>query len=77
MTRLTAKITTLVVAIAGVLVIGARFGSRAESKPGHAAVTIDTSETTEAKIGARRQPLIAHFGSLLLGAFSVSGGHPD
>jgi hypothetical protein len=50
MTRLTAKITTLVVAIFGVLVIGARFGSRAESKPGHAAVPIDSIETTEAKI---------------------------
>ena len=50
MTRLTAKIATLVVAIAGVLVIGARFGTHAESKPGHAAVAIDTSEATEAKI---------------------------
>jgi hypothetical protein len=50
MTRLTAKTATLVVAIAGVLVIGARSGSRAESKPGHAAVAIDTSETTKAKI---------------------------
>src|SRR5215469_4831793 len=50
MSRPTTKIAALASVIAVVVVIGARFGSLAESKPGHTAVAIDTSETTEAKI---------------------------
>jgi hypothetical protein len=44
--RSTAKISALAGVIAVIAVIGARFGNCAESKPGHAAVAIDTSETT-------------------------------
>ena len=50
MNRSTAKGAMSVAAIALVVVIGAKFGRGAESKPSHAAVANDTSETAEAKI---------------------------
>ena len=50
MSRSTAKTSALAGLIAVIVVVGARFGSGPESKPGHTALAIDTSETTEAKI---------------------------
>ena len=50
MSRPTTKIAALASVIAVIVVLGARFGSGSESKPGHTALTIDTSETTEVKI---------------------------
>jgi hypothetical protein len=49
MNRSTVKIAALVGIIAVIVVIAGLAG-RAESEPGHAAVAIDISETTEAKI---------------------------